>query len=469
MSYTIKLGKTSKRKNSTSQSATWVESNISANLKQNTDTINPIFVFSLNKDMDDVAKYNYIQAFGCYYWINKFVSIRNNLFEVHCTRDPLATFKTDIENYNGYCLRTNVGGKFDMNYYDNLIAPSSSLVDSLVSTVNTAFSLGSKTIVFGFNGSGPERTQANVTNFYLTNSSDVESIFGQVFCNHDIVTNIVQRFQKTSENITMVKAFPFTKGSSTSSSSANVNIGEFTVLANGLRVMDVGNFSSGDETDPGTGYTFASRRFGDVYNLAIPSGHYGDYRDYDANFVDATLHLPLVGNISIAPQYLRYSTLELTYSIDLITGVGECTVRALKSGVSPKTVGVFNFTAGYDIPISAYVSNIAEITSQVMSVNPVGAVLDAVSNPSNITTLSNGSGMANVYLTMAYLEIKVQDSEDIDTVRGYKSMRKLKINSTTGNGAYFEYMNPSVEITGASPQEIDEINNIMRGGIFRDA
>lgn len=468
MSYTIKLGHTSKRKNSTSQTVSWEESSISANLKQNTDTLNPIFSVSLNRDMDVVSKWNYAQAFGCYYWINKIVSIRNNLFEIHCTRDPLATFKTDIENYNGYCTRTNVGGKYDRNYYDNIISPSSSVLTTLLAETNTAFSLGSKTIVFGFNGSGPERAQANVTNFYLTNNSDVESILGQVFCNHDVITNIVQRFQKTSENITMVKAFPFTKGTSTSTSSANVNVGEFTITTSNLRVMDISNFSASDYEDPTTQYTFASRRWGDVYNISIPTGHYGDYRDYDSNFVDATLHLPMIGNISISPQYLRYSTLELTYSIDMVTGVGECTVRV--TGITnPKTIGVFNFTAGYDIPISAYVSNIAEITSQVMSVNPVGAVLDAVSNPSSLTTVSNGSGMANVYLAKAYLEIKVQDTESIDTTRGYKSMRRLKMNSITGNGAYFEYLNPSVQIDGASPSEIEEINNTMRGGIFKDA
>lgn len=461
MAHTIELYNFSKKKNSTAtpSNSSLVGSFTNVEPLNESSLVNPVFRLETSALM--TARYMVLDS-QLYYFIKNVTIYRSGVYDLEGELDVLATWKSDIESSEQYVTRCSDSSKFNTDLYDNIISPSSVVVATLKSEANTSFSLGQRTIVFGFNGSGTE-SQANVTNFYLTNSVGVEPIFSDVFCDHDIFTNIIQRFQKTSENITMVKAFPFTKGSSTSTSSANVNVGEFTVLAQDLRKMDVSNFSSGDSSIGNV--TIASRRFGDVVNISIPSGHYSDYRDYDSNFVDATLHLPFIGNVAIDPQYLRYTTIECTYSIDLITGVGECTVRAI--GVdNPKTIGVFNFTAGYDIPISAYVSNIAEIGTQLLSGDYVGATLDAVSKPSSFTTISNGSGMANVYLTKAYLEIKVQGSESphYGSRKGKKTMKKETI-SQIATGSYIECLNPSVS-TNAFADAKSEIESYMEGGFY---
>lgn len=461
MAHTLNLYSISKRRNSTKRpSGSGTSYNIEIG-QQESGIMNPIFRIGTSSSILD--KNYMILDSKFYYFIKNIIIVRKDVYDIEGELDVLATCKDEIGDSTQYVTRCSKTELFDEDLYDNIIAPSSEVVTTLESEMDTSFSMGAKTIVFGFNGSGPEHSQANVTNFYLTNNTGVENVFKDVFCDHDIFTNIVQRFQKTSENITMVKCFPFTKGTSTSSSSANVNVGEFTVLAQNLRKMDVTNFSSGDSTSQGV--TTASRRYGDVVNITIPSGYYGDYRDFDSNFVDASLHLPFIGNIAIDPQYLRYEVIECTYSIDLITGVGECTVRA--TGITnPKTIGVFNFTAGYDVPISAYVSNIAEIGTQLLSGDYVGATLDAVSKPSSITTISNGSGMANVYMTKAYLEIKVQGSEHFTygLVKGKKTMKNLSINSI-GYGYYIECLNPSIACATFSGV-LTEVNNHMERGFY---
>lgn len=461
MSYTIKIGTTNKVENSTSIPSTWAHTINGVLLKDGCSVVNPVFRLNANITPSDMSKYNYVNAFGCYYFINDKVSLNNNIWEISCTRDPMSTFKDDIADYSGYIMRTNDSNKYDENLYDNLIAPSSNIVTTINVEGATNFTLGNTTTVFGFNGSGGLRTSADVGNFYYTTSANASSILGRVFCtSNDIFTTIIQNFQQISHNITMVKSFPFSK-SDTSGSSSSVYVGEWSVACADLETMSVSNF----------GTTTNGRRWGDIITLDIPSNiHYKDYRDYDSNFTEVILHTPLIGSISINPQYLRYDKLELTYEVDLISGIGECTIRVYStySGANKyMVVGVYNFVAGYDVPVSAYTENVGQIASNIVGLNPTGVIIDAVAPPISYTTLSSGSGLANVYLDKVVLEIKVMGSENFTYghERGKKCM-KVETISTFANGSYIECMHPHPNLDGATPEEIQKVIGYMEGGFY---
>ena len=444
-------------------------------LKDGSDLQNPVFEFS-GGHTNVLQGCNYIEVDWSengtqtlnHYYIDHVICPYNNYFELHCTRDPMASFKDDIESYNAYVTRSNADGWFNEQLYDNIIAPSSEIIEVIRQSASAPFALTGGTIVFGFNGSGGNRTGADVTNFYYTTSRPAGEVLGDIFCgNNDIFQTIVQNYQDITRNITMVKAFPFSKGD-TSEASANVYVGQWTQAVSGLTDVKCDDFTTGTD----------GRRWTNTMNIPIPSLHYGDYRDYDGNFVDASIHLPMIGNIAIPAQFLRGSGFEAVYSVDLLTGVGECTLRmkqVIGSGPSAvtkyKVIGVYNFAAGHDVPVSSFMLEVGSVGSNITHLNPVGAILDHISPPVNCTTVSNVSGLANYFLTEAYLEIKVMGSENFTYghEKGKKVMAKHTISGARLNGnygAYIECLNPACRPAGATASEIATINSYLSSGFY---
>ena len=89
----------SKRRNSTKQ-PTGAGTSITVNLKGGCDILAPIFVLN-NSGM---PSFNYVSFAGRYYFVNDIKSVRNDLWEVSCTLDVLASWKTDIQAINAYVL-----------------------------------------------------------------------------------------------------------------------------------------------------------------------------------------------------------------------------------------------------------------------------------------------------------------------------------------------------------------------------
>lgn len=88
---TIYFGSVAKRKNSTLQPS--LSNGYNCILKESTSTDNPTFIiqdesFNINANM---AKWD-----DRYYFIEDIVSFRNNIWEVSCRLDPMATYKSDI-------------------------------------------------------------------------------------------------------------------------------------------------------------------------------------------------------------------------------------------------------------------------------------------------------------------------------------------------------------------------------------
>lgn len=91
---TVNIGNTDKRMNSTKQTFTTAHS-LSCRLKEPTGMANPTFIVS---GLTKGALYNYCSFEGRYYWIDNIVYLTNNVEEVHCHLDPLATYKSSILN-----------------------------------------------------------------------------------------------------------------------------------------------------------------------------------------------------------------------------------------------------------------------------------------------------------------------------------------------------------------------------------
>ena len=78
-------------------------------LKQSTSIENPTFLI----DGVDLT-YNYVEWEGHYYYINDIILENNNIYELHCTQDLLATYKGDIQNGTAFI-------EYSTSYYNDKI------------------------------------------------------------------------------------------------------------------------------------------------------------------------------------------------------------------------------------------------------------------------------------------------------------------------------------------------------------
>ena len=94
----------SKRQNSTKVPANLAGTSFNVVLKNPTSMNAP--VFTLNAD---TFSFNYCSFNGAYYFVTDVVSVRNDIWEIHCTKDVLATYRTQILASPAYVLYDSVG------------------------------------------------------------------------------------------------------------------------------------------------------------------------------------------------------------------------------------------------------------------------------------------------------------------------------------------------------------------------
>lgn len=146
--------------------------------KNDTSRENPILKITANALSDDYD-WNYIHIMGNYYYINDIVFLNNDIWELHCTIDPLATWKTEIEASTQYVVRTT-----DVNTKDGSINDTAYSITNRVETShviagdNTWYASNAGRAVIGVLGpnSGDTTTYYEVTTATLT--ALIETLYG---------------------------------------------------------------------------------------------------------------------------------------------------------------------------------------------------------------------------------------------------------------------------------------------------
>ena len=100
---TIRIGHTSKRINSTSQTISSYK-DITVKLKEPCSSTMPVFILTTSGDAGiGTSFYNYLKWSDWYYWIDDIVYVTKDYAEIHTHLDPLATFKTSITGTYALC------------------------------------------------------------------------------------------------------------------------------------------------------------------------------------------------------------------------------------------------------------------------------------------------------------------------------------------------------------------------------
>lgn len=116
MSFTAVLYKFSKDNRSTAIPGSGGHTVSGIVFKENTSREAPVLKLSADSLNDDY-EYNYMSFLGSWYYINDIVLGNRDILELHCKKDPLATYRTQIHNSTQYVVRSTHTA--DLNGYIN--------------------------------------------------------------------------------------------------------------------------------------------------------------------------------------------------------------------------------------------------------------------------------------------------------------------------------------------------------------
>lgn len=114
---TLSIGKTNDDNRKVNKNFAIIKT-INAELKNNTDIINPVFILNYIDVLND-CNYLYCDKYKRYYYIRNLRFLTGNRIELECYIDVLNTYKNEIKNIN--CVIERQENFFNSQYSDNLI------------------------------------------------------------------------------------------------------------------------------------------------------------------------------------------------------------------------------------------------------------------------------------------------------------------------------------------------------------
>lgn len=396
-----------------------------------------------------------------YYFVTGVRSVRQDLWEISCEIDVLASYKNEI-------LSNTCFIEFDET--ENLVIPDTRLpLKAPVVRTGNIISMKSimregGTFLLGVTGKG------SVNTFAFNQMDTIESILDSVNDWADAWYNGVD----FEDSLGVIDALVRTGKQLITQGSAVDNIRSCIWIPwaiNGVAVKDVvlGNYETGY-----TGYSVTRRTVSHTFTVKIP-WQFNDWRN-KSPYTSIYLYIPYVGFMHYSADELYGSTsLTITFSIDQITG---SITAVVKSG--EYIVGTYGGNSGITIPIGMSNVNAMQTVGSVVSSgfaalqnNWGGALSDGLGavqtmlQPLNTTigSFGNGSGASQPESIACYVythDIPDSPSSYSGTI-GSPAYVVKKLSSLSG---FVKTGNASVSVDGASYTERNMINALLNGGVF---
>lgn len=453
MSYNITLYNFSKRKNETKRpSGTGLSIEIQG-LKHDTSALTPSFVVS-GSHLSSINDYNYAVWGSNYYYITDVVQLRNNLTEIKCRRDPMATFKGSIGIYPGFCLRSSSG--YDLDIEDNQCLAINKVIKGNQITQN----LTTNGVQWSFNSAWTTTVlvtygKGGVQGFACQGSPQlvVDELLDDGANSNiwDVTKSIVY---DPSKYLVSCMILPYRPSGTYTDVTA--------WLGNADRPLSLANpITDGSDRKSNAEVTFAT-------STIISDLEYTDFRAYNNAYTELVLYLPFAGKIEIDPYYLSYEAIAVKYTIDDLTGCGEVLIRASSTDLTVKDVCIakLNVNVGAEVPITASRSNQQLVTNDLIKLDLKSLFVDNAFGRSEQTMVgTNGSvGVWDVGTVYLFWNQKESIARDYTDTKGIPCMKQATP-SSFASGTYLEYLNPSVTVN-CFDSERDEINGYLSNGFY---
>lgn len=422
----------SKRYNSTKKPAGG--NTVDCVLKDNTSVFNPVFIFNF-----DAYSYNYLKWGNRYYYISDITYIANNLYEISCNIDIMATWRDDVLGSTQFVDYSQTS--FDDGVIDNRISniDTASITQSSAEIISGS---GNTYILSCASGGG-------IAGAYYLTRTQLNNLMANLnvgTIGSGIIDNMVKEFGGAYDSIFKCVYVPFNWIGQT--------IGAGSIKLGSYDTGIVGN-------NPILLWEYEC-------NISIP-WQYNDFRNRSP-YTSIIMYLPSVGNIELNPDdFIGQGSINIKLAVDGITGYGRYIVG-----------GKYSYPCNFSTEIAVTVNNtnsIGAVTSLVGNV--ASGNFNLASNLSNVITASGrnvgvigslgGQGITkvspgtwtNVYLYVISHNTNVEPSNLAGTI-GRPCFSSHAISSLSG---YCQTSNASVDCN--APDELkQEINNIMNGGFF---
>lgn len=322
----------SKRQNSTKVPAS-AGTSFNITLKQPTSLNSPVFVLN-----NGSFNYNYCSFNGAYYFVSDVVSLRNDIWEVHCTKDVLATYRTQILASTAYVLYDNAA---NTDIVDNRLAVESSYTTSYAQTEITQLD-GSGVYALCVIG-------ANSTDTWII--ADTDDLMNLLTTNFDAIFSpqvpptqptIMEQLKETIVYLNAVIGNIFASGSAPDCVRSCYWMPWNIDGDSGVEQIRLGNFLTGQY-----GKRVITNTLLMTYSVTIP-WQTNDWRRLSP-FTQVYLYLPFIGVINIpSASILNYSALTVEYALSKRTGELSVIVSADNGN---HIIGVYQGTSSTNIPI----------------------------------------------------------------------------------------------------------------------
>lgn len=437
-----------KRKNSTKQPNNSDATTINVRLKDNTSVLNPTFELTTPNLL-----MNYLKWEGRYYYVNDATLRNNNVYEVSCSSDAMATHKSVIGDYTAMVERS--ASSYDPMLYDVEISKKEDA--GIITKANTSLGLyGSGIYIVRVVGRGSIQSYAlSEEDFRLlvatafTDTPDYPVNTASLLSG-DIVKALFNPFQY----VVSVMWFPFTS---------------IFTFASG-RIF-LGWYDSNIIADYLTNYT---------YGLDIlvnkPAETYGDYRDYSNDWCNYQLYVPACGQIQLDASIMKNNNIYLHYAVDLLTGVCTCQISADNGLTDPSVISSLSGTFGVPVQIgqqgaiaSAVIPGVASAGIAAATGNYIGTAvamgktLGSALSPSVSVSGSQGTMASIKTWDEAVITKTIKNTAAIpNTECGRPLYQNTKISNLSG---FIRCANASIPLAGYESEK-ETINTYMNTGFY---
>lgn len=402
---------------------------------------------------------NYCKWAGRFYYVTDIVTKRQNLFEVHCEIDPLATWKDDIMATTAFVTFST--SSFDIGIPDYRL--SSDPITITKSTSTEVFPNLGEEFVISYVGTDSAPTLG-------LSYSNLEALQGEMMSNKCVktITNWATSIIKQSdETVYAGNIVPSLLGSTSNSITRCIFTPKFHSIGTKGIVLAGGyvptNNVSGD---------IPSHSYSETYNLSIPWAFgAGDFRNR-AQFTNMSIYLPGYGFLALnADNYQGMSSISVQATLD--SYVGEITylvggkAKATCSISYPVQVGTSQVG---NIPNA--VTGVAQAVSGAMTENPVGvgmgaynAVRSFMATDASSVGSAGGSSAFNAHTKITLILMAHNTNVEPSSVAGTIGR---PLNAVRQIGKLSGYVQTAdVEVPTTAPDEYKTvINDSLNGGMY---
>lgn len=455
----------SKKQNSTKRPTTdgWT---VNAALKENTSLSNPTFILAAVPPIPSAVNYALFE--GRYYYVTDIVQQSNHRYELHCTVDPLATYRDAIAAHTTFVERA--ASEYDNRINDNELSQRQDITH--VSSAVTDF------IGFNYSGTYVVRTiSGDGIIGYALSASEYADLVNYLFDDtnfewSDLSDNLTKTFFNPFQYIVSVKWFPFTfivppmSGQSIPVTvNSFVKFGWWTSTITAKQIL------------PGTATTTTIKAdFGCTPQLLnMPTRTYTDFRAYNSSYSNYQIYIPGCGTITLDAMDTE-EPIYYQYDVDLLTGSSRV---FLSHNSGTDIISEHSGTMGIDVQIGQLkaasivdtaIGGVGGIVS-LFTGNVGGGINSLVNTVQNVTSPKNNtigsSGNRSAIRQMPDFVVTLNEYGSAafpQSVAGRPLYQNRQLGTLSG---FVKCGNASIDLSGFTGER-EAVNSALNSGFYME-